>query len=128
MQDIAKDPKAFVARYQELLEDDSVAFPSHYLAQELDLDISIIRRRLVRNGITDEAGTNQRVYERQHLVGELRHLRAGGLSYPAIAAKLGFELEHFFATASYWKSSGYIDFDPREEYDAPMKIDSAVNR
>jgi len=126
--DIAKDPKAFVARYKELLEDDSVKFPVHYLAQELGLDSWIVRRRLGRHGVTEKTCPDQRVYEREHLVGELLFLRAAGMTYPVIAEKLGFDLEGFFSTSSYWYLHDHITFNPRDEYEAPMKIDSAVTR
>jgi hypothetical protein len=45
---------------------------------------------------------------------------------PEIAQRLGYTLDEFLQTTTYWHSRGLISFHPRKEWEQPMKPEAWV--
>lgn len=108
-------PEHVVARWNELVADESVPFPLQLLAEELGYtNLQLLRERLSRLG-ANPPRLNSRLYERDHAIGEVTFLLSAGRGVAEIASQLGTSAERLIERAHRWFLEGLVDFDLRTQ-------------
>jgi hypothetical protein len=108
-------PGELLARWTELSNDDSVPYPLQLLAEEFGYsNVGLLQTRLVRLGVKMPR-LSQRVYERDHMIGEIKFLRAAGQGVAAIAQQLGLPVDVLIRRVHDWFTEGLLEFDLRDK-------------
>jgi hypothetical protein len=103
-------PVEIAERWKELSEDESVPYPLQLMAEEFGYPaVHSLATRMRRLGI-EVPPISPGVYERDHLISEIRFLRAAGQGVSAIAEALSLTTEDLVRRVDKWFEKGVVDF------------------